>query len=45
MGVGIATACLLGSCTSHAYTYQPTVWGIIFSMAKRVCSFNSSYAT
>ena len=26
MGVGIATACLLGSCTSHAYTYQPTVW-------------------
>lgn len=34
MGVGIATACLLGSCTSHAYTYQPTVWGIIFSMSK-----------
>lgn len=34
MGVGIATACLLGSCTSHAYTYQPTVWGIIFSMSE-----------
>jgi len=31
MGVGIATACLLGSCTSHAFTFQPTVWGIIFS--------------
>lgn len=38
MGVGIATACLLGSCTSHAYTYQPTVWGIIFSMTKNYVS-------
>lgn len=34
MGVGIATACLLGSCTSHAFTYQPTVWGIIMNISK-----------
>ncbi len=34
MGVGIATACLVGSCTSHAFTYQPTVWGIIMSMSQ-----------
>lgn len=33
VGAGIATAIMLGGCTSHAYTYQVTSWGPILSLA------------
>ena len=32
MGAGIAMACMVGSCTSHSFTYQSTMWGIIYKM-------------
>lgn len=41
MGVGIATACLVGSCTSHAFTFQPTVWGIIMNASQNYVTANA----
>ena len=32
LGAGVAAAIMLGSCTSHAYTYQAAAWGVIMKM-------------
>ena len=34
LGAGIASAIMLGACTSHAYTYQVSGWSIIMKMAE-----------
>lgn len=34
VGAGIATAVMLGACTSHAYTYQVSAWSIIMRMSE-----------
>lgn len=31
MGAGIAMAVMIGGCTSHAFTYQATMWGVILN--------------
>jgi len=33
MGAGIAMAVMIGGCTSHAFTYQASMWGIILNSA------------
>lgn len=33
MGAGIAMAVIVGSCTSHAFTYQATMWGVLLNNA------------
>lgn len=33
LGVGLASAVMLGGCTSHIYTYQPVNWGIVINTA------------
>ena len=33
LGAGIASAIMLGACTSHAYTYQVSGWSIISSIS------------
>lgn len=35
IGAGIAAAVMLGSCTSHAYTYQTACWGVIMRMGEK----------
>lgn len=32
-GAGVAAAVLLGGCTSHSYTYQPTCWSVLMKQA------------
>lgn len=32
LGAGLATAVMLGGCTSHAYTYQATAWAVILKL-------------
>lgn len=32
LGAGIATAAMLGGCTSHAYTYQISGWAVLMKM-------------
>ena len=32
IGVGIATAAMLGGCTSHSFTYQAGMWSLIMNM-------------
>lgn len=32
LGAGLATAVMLGGCTSHAYTYQATGWAVLLKL-------------
>ncbi len=32
LGAGLATAVMLGGCTSHAYTYQATAWAVLLRL-------------
>ena len=34
IGAGVAAAVMLGSCTSHSYTYQAACWGVIMRMGE-----------
>lgn len=34
IGAGLASAVMIGCCTSHAYTFQAAVWGVINQMAE-----------
>jgi len=35
LGAGLATAVMIGTCTSHAYTFQAPGWGVIKKMAEK----------
>jgi len=34
LGAGLCAAVMVGGCTSHIYTYQASIWGVILSMGK-----------
>jgi len=36
LGVGIGTAVLIGTCQSHAYTYQVSGWSVIMKMSEGI---------